>query len=72
MDVQTHVLLTSALVSGEWSASRPDCFFPGIRVPGTDGLRGSEGPRAGLEDVEGKKILPLAGLEIRPLGRVSL
>jgi hypothetical protein len=27
------------------------------------------GPRMGLEDVERRKILPLPGLELRPLGR---
>jgi hypothetical protein len=29
VDVHIHVLLTSALVGGEWSASCPDRFPPG-------------------------------------------
>jgi hypothetical protein len=36
--VQTHVLLTSALVGGEWSASLPGRFTPGERVPCTHWL----------------------------------
>jgi hypothetical protein len=28
-----HVFLTSALVRGEWSASRPCCFTPGRKSP---------------------------------------
>jgi hypothetical protein len=31
--VQIHILLTSAVVSGEWSASRPYRFTPGERAP---------------------------------------
>jgi hypothetical protein len=33
VDVKTHVFLTSALVGGEWSASRPDSFTPGENPP---------------------------------------
>jgi hypothetical protein len=29
VDVQIHILLTSALVGGEWSASRTGCFTSG-------------------------------------------
>jgi hypothetical protein len=29
VNVQTHVFFTSALVGGEWSASRPGSFTPG-------------------------------------------
>jgi hypothetical protein len=29
LDVQIHIFLTSALVGGEWSASRPGGFTPG-------------------------------------------
>jgi hypothetical protein len=35
MDVQIHIFLTSALVRGEWSASRLDRFTPGERIPDT-------------------------------------
>jgi hypothetical protein len=61
--------LTSALVGGEWSASRPDSFTPGERAPGTHWIGGSLGPRAGLGDVEKRKVITLLGLELRPLSR---
>jgi hypothetical protein len=35
VDVKIHIFLTSALVGGEWSASRPGRFTPGERAPGT-------------------------------------
>jgi hypothetical protein len=66
LDVKIHVFLTSALVGAEWSASRPGLFTFGERAP-VDG--GCVGPRGGLDDVEIRKILPLPGLELRPLGR---
>jgi hypothetical protein len=47
-----HIFLTSALVGGEWSASRPCRLTPGERDPGTHSIGGSVGPRAGLGDVE--------------------
>jgi hypothetical protein len=50
--VQTHVFLTSALVRGEWSASRPDRFTPGERAPGTHWIGGWVDPRAGLDDMQ--------------------
>jgi hypothetical protein len=52
MDVETHVFLTSALVGGEWSASRPGWFTPEEGAPGTHWRGGWVGPRAGLDDVE--------------------
>jgi hypothetical protein len=33
VDVQTHIFLTSALVGGEWSASRPGRIAPEERAP---------------------------------------
>jgi hypothetical protein len=69
VDVQIHIFLTSALVGGDWTTSRPGHFTPGERVPGTNQLGGWVGPRAGLDDVEKRKFLTLPGLEIRPLGR---
>jgi hypothetical protein len=48
--------LTSALVGGKWSASRPDRFIPEERAPGTHWIGGWVDPRAGLDDVK-KKIL---------------
>jgi hypothetical protein len=63
--VQNHVFLTSALASGEWSASSPGRFNP----------RGNShryaDPRSGLEDVEKRKFLALPGLEIKSLGRLA-
>jgi hypothetical protein len=41
VDVYTHVFLTSTLVGGEWSASRP-CRF----TPGTHWIGGWVDPRA--------------------------
>jgi hypothetical protein len=35
VDVYIHVFLTSALVGGEWSASRHGRFTSGERTPGT-------------------------------------
>jgi hypothetical protein len=37
VDVQIHIFLTSALVGGEWSASRPGRFTPGKEAPVTTG-----------------------------------
>jgi hypothetical protein len=49
MYVEIHIFLTSALVGGEWSASRPCRFTPEERAPGTHWIGGWVGPRAGLE-----------------------
>jgi hypothetical protein len=68
-DVQIHVFLTLALVGGDWSGTRLGRFTLGDRVPGTHWIEGWVGPRASLDDVERRKILPLLGLELRPLGR---
>jgi hypothetical protein len=59
--------LTSALVWGEWSASRPGCFTP-VESPPSGHPIGWLGPRTGLDDVE-RRILHLPGLELRPFGR---
>jgi hypothetical protein len=69
VDVCSHIFLTSALVGGEWYASRPGRFIPWERAPGTHWIGDWVGPRAGLDDVEKRKFLTLAGLEFRPLGR---
>jgi hypothetical protein len=64
VDVYIHVILTSAVVGGEWSASHPGRFTPGTHWTG-----GWVGPRTGLNDVEKRKFLTLPGLELRPLCR---
>jgi hypothetical protein len=68
VNVQIHVFFTTALVGGEWSASRPGRFTPGERTPGTHWIGGWVDPRAGLDDVEKRTLLNLLGLELRPLG----
>jgi hypothetical protein len=52
VDIQIHIFLTSALVRGEWSASRLCRFTLGERVSGTRWIEGWVGLRAGLDDVE--------------------
>jgi hypothetical protein len=52
VDVYIHIFLTSALVGGDWSASRPGRFTSGERGPGTHWIGGWVGPRAGLDDME--------------------
>jgi hypothetical protein len=69
VDVQIDIFLTSALVGGEWSASRPCRFTPEERVTSTHWIGGWVGPRAGLDYLEKRKFLTLPGLELRPLGR---
>jgi hypothetical protein len=61
------VFLTSALVGGEWSVTRPGRFTLGERAPGMHWIGGWVGPRAGLDDVEKRKFLTLPGPELRPL-----
>jgi hypothetical protein len=56
-DVQNHIFLTSALGGGEWSASRPGHFTPGERVPGTHLIGGLVDHRAGLDDLDKRKLL---------------
>jgi hypothetical protein len=64
--------LTSALVGGEWSASRLGRFtLGGKSPPGTNWKGCWVGPRTGLDDVEKRRILPLPGLELRPLCRLA-
>jgi hypothetical protein len=69
VDVHIHIFLTSALVGGEWSTSRPGRSTPEERAPGTHCIGGWVGPGAGLDDVEKKKFLTLSGLELQRFGR---
>jgi hypothetical protein len=70
-DVYIHILLTSALVGGEWSTSRPGRFTPREKGPGTHWIGSWVDLRAGLDDLEKIKLLTLPGLELRPLGRYT-
>jgi hypothetical protein len=63
VDVYIHIFMTSALVGGEWSASRPGRFTPGERAPVTHCIGGWVGPRTGLDDMEKRKFSTLPGLE---------
>jgi hypothetical protein len=63
------MFLTSALVGGEWSTSRPGRFNSAEIARGTHWMGGWVALRAGLDDLEKRKFLTLPGLEIRPLGR---
>jgi hypothetical protein len=69
VDVQIHIFLTSVLAGDEWLASRSGRFTPEERAPGTDWIGGSVNSRADLDDVENRKFLTLAGLELGALGR---
>jgi hypothetical protein len=69
VDVYIHIFLTSALVGGEWSASRPCRVNPRERALGTHWIGGWVGPRTGLDNVEKRKFLSLLRLKVRPLGR---
>jgi hypothetical protein len=62
-------LLTSALVGGEWSASRIGRFIPVERAAGTYWIGGWMGSSTGLDDV--RKLLTLPGLRLRPLDRLA-
>jgi hypothetical protein len=59
VDVQIHILLTSALAGGEWSVSCSGRFIPGTHLIG-----GWVSPRAGVDDVEKRKFLTLLGLKL--------
>jgi hypothetical protein len=63
VDVYIHIFLTSALVGGECSASRPCRSTSRERARSTHCIGGWVGPRAGLDDVEKRKFLTLLGLE---------
>jgi hypothetical protein len=67
VDIWIHVCLTSALVRGEWSASRPSRFTPGERALGMHWIGGWVGPRTGLDDMKKRKFLTLSGFELRPV-----
>jgi hypothetical protein len=51
MDVEIHIFLTSALVGGEWSASRHCRFTPGEKAPVPIGYEAGW-PQSRLDNVE--------------------
>jgi hypothetical protein len=63
--------LTLALDGGEWSALRPGRFISKERAPGTHGIGGWMGPRAGLDGVVKRKIPSPAGIERQSSDRPS-
>jgi hypothetical protein len=52
LDVWIHIFLTSALVGGQWSTSRPGRFTSGERAPGTHWTGGWVDLRASLDHLE--------------------
>jgi hypothetical protein len=58
--------MTSALIGGEWSASRPGRFITGERALGTHWIGGRVDPRDDLDDLKKRKFLILPGFELRP------
>jgi hypothetical protein len=71
MVVQIRVFLTSTLDGGDLSASRPERFTPGEIAPCTHCIRGRVDRRAGLGDVNERKILILQRLELRHILRLA-
>jgi hypothetical protein len=68
VDVYIPVFSTSSLVgSGELQA--PASLPQGERAPNTHWIGGWVDPRAGLSDMERRKIMSLVGFELRLLGR---
>jgi hypothetical protein len=67
VDVEIHILLTSALVGGESSASFPYSFTPKERARGARWIGGWVDPSASLDDMEKWKFLTLPGLELQTL-----
>jgi hypothetical protein len=68
VDAQIHIFLTSALVGGEWSASRPCHFTPGEIASGILWIGGWVCNKGGLDDAEKRKFLTLPRPELRLLG----
>jgi hypothetical protein len=67
-DVQTHVFLASALLGGEWPASRSGHLTLGS-APDAHWIEGWVGFRAGVDLMEGWKFLTIQGPELPSLGR---
>jgi hypothetical protein len=63
VDVLIHIFLTSALVGGEWSASRPCRFTPG-KSPRYPFYRRLGGPQSRSRRYGEVKMFTLPGLEL--------
>jgi hypothetical protein len=59
VDVEIHIFLTSAVVVGERSASRPSRFTPGKRGPGTPLDRRWGGPQSRCGHGKVKTLAPI-------------
>jgi hypothetical protein len=68
VEVEIHLFFTSAIVGGEWLASRPGRFTTGERARDTHWVGDLVGSRAGLDVVKGRNILSIAGLKLRSIG----
>jgi hypothetical protein len=60
--------MTSVLVGGELSASRPGRFTHRERTPGTHWIGSLVDPRTGLDAVEKITFFTLLGFELQALG----
>jgi hypothetical protein len=66
VDVQIYSFLTSALLGGEWSASRPCRCTPVEKAPSTHWIGGLVDSRAGLNNVQKRKFLILLDSNSNP------
>jgi hypothetical protein len=56
--LKLHAFFTSALDGDEWLFSRPGCSYPRGKNPGTHWIGGWVSPKAGLDIVAKRKMLP--------------
>jgi hypothetical protein len=68
IDVQMHIFLTSALVGGEWSASRPGRFTSEERAPGTHWVGRHRSPLPQDSEHKGLKCEVLDRIELAQYG----
>jgi hypothetical protein len=66
VDIYIQIFLTSALVGGQWSASRTGRFIPWERARGTHWRGGWMDHRAGLDNVENRTFLTLPDSNSHP------
>jgi hypothetical protein len=76
--IDSHFLDRDTLAGGEWPASRPSRYTHGEKRPlspihlkevGWSPKQAWADPKAGLGDMEKRKLLTVPGLEHQPLGR---